>query len=318
MEQELTGKVYDIQGFSVHDGPGIRTTVFFKGCPLRCPWCHSPESQQFFTQLSWMSARCPGLDTCSNCIDICRKAAIAPQDGAHDDGSGNLIRRIRIDRSVCDNCGDCVPTCNRRALEMCGTDYTLEALLGRVLKDVAFYEQSGGGVTLSGGEPLCQPAFVLSFLTALKERRVHTALDTTGHADFDIIKSALPLTDLFLYDLKHMDSERHREATGVPNERILENAAKIAASGGKIQIRIPIIPDFNDSEENIQSTGSFCRSLGEAVVLIQLLPYHNLGAMKHLRIGHGGMLLEANPPKDKAISKIKGILESFGLAVSVH
>jgi len=318
MTKEITGKVYDIQGFSVHDGPGIRTTVFFKGCPLRCPWCHSPESQQFDSQLSWMSARCPGLEICRECIDVCRKGAIVPQEPASDDRTGALIRRIRIDRSVCDDCGDCVLACTRKALETCGTDYTLASLVERVLKDVPFYEQSGGGVTLSGGEPLCQPSFVLQFLQALKQNRIHTALDTTGYAAFDILERALPLTDLFLYDLKHMDSARHRDATGVPNGLILENAEKIAGSGGKIQIRIPVIPNFNDSEENIRATGSFCRSLGKAVVLIQLLPYHSLGAMKHLRIGSGNVVLEADPPADKAVSKIKRILESFGLAVTVH
>jgi pyruvate formate lyase activating enzyme len=201
---------------------------------------------------------------------------------------------------------------------MCGTDYALSALMGRVLKDVPFYEQSGGGVTLSGGEPLCQPDFVLRFLQALKENRIHTALDTTGYADFETIERVLPLTDLFLYDLKHMDSDRHRKATGVPNGLILENAAKIAGLGGKMQIRVPIIPDFNDSEEHIRQIGSFCGSLGQAVVLVQLLPYHNLGVMKHLRIGDRNVVLEADPPPDSAVSRIKRLLEGYGLAVTVH
>lgn len=318
MKKELTGKAYDIQGFSVQDGPGIRTTVFMKGCPLLCPWCHSPESQAFHDQLLWMSMKCAGLDACTKCMDACARGAISSGKTVETAATQELIRHIRIDRTLCDNCGDCAEVCYRNALIMCGTDYTVESLLDRLLKDRPFYEQSGGGVTISGGEPLCQPEFVSRLLERLKECGVHTAVDTTGHAQYDIVKTFLPHTDLFLYDLKHMDSRLHEKATGVPNGLILENARNIAKNGGKMQIRIPVIPDFNDSEESIRETGVFCRSLGEAVTIIQLLPYHNLGVMKYPRIDDDRLVLETEPLSDGRINSLKALLENLGLSVTVH
>ncbi len=318
MTKKLTGKVYDIQGFSVQDGPGIRTTVFFKGCPLRCPWCHSPESQQFHTQLSWISMRCVGLDECTKCLDACTKEAISPGKTTPHAVTQEPVRHIHIDRTICDNCGDCAKVCYRNALYMCGTDYTVEDLLDRLLKDKPFYDQSGGGVTISGGEPLSQSEFVLRLLQRLKECDISTAVDTTGYTQYDIIKRILPYTDLFLYDLKHMDSATHKRVTGVPNEPILANAEKIANDGGKMQIRIPVIPEFNDSEKSIRETGKFCLSLGEAVTVIQLLPYHNLGVIKYQRIDDSKPVLEAKSPSDEKIQSLKEVLEKLGLPVTVH
>ncbi len=318
MAKEITGKVYDIQGFSLQDGPGIRTTVFLKGCPLRCPWCHSPESQEFYAQLSWISMRCPGVEKCGKCLDACSKKAISPGKLIKHPTTQEEIRHIRIDRSVCDNCGDCAAGCYPKALYVCGTDYTVEELAERVCKDIPFYENSGGGVTVSGGEPLCQPEFLRQLLRRLKGLGIHTALDTSGYAPFEIIESMLPYTDLFLYDLKHMDSGWHKTVTGVPNELILENAEKIANAGSQMQIRIPIIPDFNDSETSIRDTGMFCRALGEAVTSIQLLPYHNWGVMKHQRINDRKVVLEAEPPSDEKIRSLKKLLENLGLPVTVH
>ena len=318
MKKQLTGKVYDIQGFSVQDGPGIRTTVFLKGCPLRCPWCHSPESQEFFTQLSWLAMRCPGIENCGNCINACTKNAISPGRIVRDAVTQKDITHIHIDRTICDNCGDCTKVCYHQSLYLCGTDYTIEELLDRLKKDIPFYEESGGGVTVSGGEPLSQPKFTLQLLKGLKELGINTALDTTGHATWEFIEQVMPYTHLFLYDLKHMDSEQHRIVIGVKNDLILENAKKIAEAGGKMQIRIPVIPSFNDSEENIRITGEFCKSLGDGVTLIQLLPYHNLGAMKYQRIDDSKQVLEAAPPSDQRIQSLKEILDDMGLPVTVH
>jgi pyruvate formate lyase activating enzyme len=318
MENELTGKIYDIQGFSVQDGPGIRTTVFLKGCPLRCPWCHSPESQQFHPQLSWISMRCPGIEKCGKCIAACAKRGISPGRLARHPATQEEIRHIQIDRSLCDSCGNCAAVCFHKALYICGTDYTVEELVKRVSKDKPFYEQSGGGVTVSGGEPLSQPDFTLQLLKRLKESGIHTALDTSGFAPFEAFRNVLPYTDLFLYDLKHIDNEQHKIVVGVPNGLILENASRIANEGAKIQVRIPVIPDFNDSEESIREIGMFCKSLGEAVTVIQLLPYHNLGVMKYLRIDDSKKVLEAEPPSDEHIRSLKELLEGLGLPVTVH
>jgi len=318
MKKQLTGKVYDIQGFSVQDGPGIRTTVFLKGCPLRCPWCHSPESQQFHAQLSWMAMRCAGIEKCGKCLDVCSRRAISPGKIVQHPATQENIGHIQIDRSLCDNCGDCAAVCYHKALYICGTDYTVEELLERVSKDKPFYEHSGGGVTISGGEPLCQPEFTRQMLRRLKKAGIHTALDTSGYASYEIMESVLPYTDLFLYDLKHMDSAQHKAVVGVPNELILANAQKLARAGAKMQIRIPVIPDFNDSEESVRETGVFCRSLGEAVTIIQLLHYHNLGVMKYQRIDDSRIVLEAKPPSDEAIRSLKELLENLGLPVTVH
>jgi len=318
MKKELTGKVYDIQGFSVQDGPGIRTTIFMKGCPLRCPWCHSPESQQFHAQLSWISTRCVGIEECGKCLDVCSKQAIAPGKTIPNPSTLEPVHHIQINRNICDNCGECAAVCYRDALYICGTDYTVEELLDRVLKDRPFYDQSGGGVTISGGEPLSQPEFVHRLLKRLKESGIHAALDTTGYAPYDSIKQVLPYTDLFLYDLKHMDSRQHKIVTGVSNELILENVQKIAKDGGKIQVRIPVIPDFNDSKESFKAIGLFCKSLGDAVTVIQMLPYHNLGVMKYPRIDNSNIVLEAEPPSDHKINILKKLLEDQGLPVTVH
>jgi pyruvate formate lyase activating enzyme len=318
MEKQVTGRIYDIQGFSVQDGPGIRTTVFLKGCPLRCPWCHSPESQQFFPQLCWIAMRCPGMAKCGKCLRACARGAISPGIMAQHAVTHEELQLVKIDRSICNHCGDCAAVCYQKALYICGTDYNAEEIVTRVCRDIPFYENSGGGVTFSGGEPLCQPEFLQKVLETLKGRGVHTAVDTTGHVEWSVIESILPCTDLFLFDLKHMDSEQHRIATGVGNELILDNAKKIAEAGGKMQIRIPVIPQFNDSEENMRETGLFCESLGPAVTVSQLLPYHNLGVMKYQRIDDSRLALEAAPPSDEKIHFLKQLLEQMGLPVTVH
>lgn len=318
MNKKLTGKVYDIQGFSVQDGPGIRTTVFLKGCPLRCPWCHSPESQQFHSQLSWIAMRCIGIEKCGKCLSACQKGAVTSGDKIRHMVTKENIQHVHVDRNICDNCGDCAAVCYPDALFMCGTDYNVDELVEKLSRDMPFFEQSGGGVTVSGGEALSQPEFTLALLKRLKERGISTALDTTGFSKYENIEAVLPYTDLFLYDLKHMRSDQHKAVIGVPNEIILENAKKIAEAGGKIQVRIPVIPRFNDSEENIRETGEFCKSLGDAVTVIQLLPYHNLGVMKYQRISNDRKVLEAPVPGDEKIQSLKNILEDLGLPVTVH
>jgi pyruvate formate lyase activating enzyme len=262
--------------------------------------------------------KCVGIEKCGKCLEACSRGAISPGKIKKHPVKQEDIRHIHIDRTACDNCGDCADICYSKALYICGTDYTVKEMVERLSKDIPFYEESGGGVTVSGGEPLSQPEFTLELLKSLKEHGINTALDTTGHAKYGFIEQVLQYTDLFLYDLKHMDSEQHRIVIGVDNRLILENAKKIAAAGGIMQIRIPVIPNFNDSEGNIRETGEFCKTLGEAVTLIQLLPYHNLGVMKYQRIDDSKKVMEAPLPSDKKIQAFKKILEDMGLSVTVH
>lgn len=317
-EKVLTGRLYDVQGFSVQDGPGVRTTAFLKGCPLRCPWCHSPESQAFYKQLSWMSMRCLGTDACKQrCIKACPKGAIELGDIKKDAKTGADLQLIYIKRDLCDNCGKCVDACYAGALYLCGKDYTVDELVNRLLQDKNFYERSGGGVTISGGEALCQLDFVIEVLKRLKKEKIHTALDTTGYAEWGKVAKTMPYVDLYLYDIKHMNSEKHKTVVGVPNEVILSNALKLANNGKKLHIRIAVIPMFNHDEKNIRDTAEFCQKLGDAVEVIQLLPYHNLGVMKYFRISDKPVA-EATPPSDAYMEKLKRIFEEYGLPVTIH
>jgi pyruvate formate lyase activating enzyme len=346
-----TGTIYDIQGFSVQDGPGIRTTVFLKGCPLRCPWCHSPESQRFDIQLSWQSRKCIGTRECGLCLTVCPRGALRPApvpeaasdgtdrtDGMPAQGPAALVtagdgvfaaecpvapvdagvRLIEVDWDRCDDCGLCAEHCPAGALSMWGKSYTVSEVVTRVLRDRPFFEKSGGGVTISGGEPFSQPRFTLALLQALKQEGLHTALDTTGFASWGVLERALPFVDLFLLDLKNMDSGLHKAVVGVHNERILDNARRLAAAGASMQIRVPVIPRFNDSGSDMRALGAFVAGLGDAVTLVQLLPYHAMGVPKWERIKHDGPVLEAAAPSDKRIAELRAILEEYDLPVQVH
>ena len=319
MPQEISGLVYDIQPFSVQDGPGIRTTVFLKGCPLHCPWCHSPESQSFKPQLSWIAMRCIGTAVCEeNCIKACSKNAIELGPVGEDAMTQQPIQYVHVKRDVCDDCGDCTSVCYPKALYICGTRYTVEEIMAKVRPDRAYFERSGGGVTISGGEALSQIDFTVALLKQLKAEGFHTAVDTTGFAPWKSVEATLPYTDLYLYDLKHMDSEVHQRFTGVPNELIKENVKRLADAGGKLQIRIPVIPQFNDSEDNIRRTAEFCLTLGgEAVTVVQLLPYHNLGVTKYLRISDN-VVPEATPPSDERMEEFKKIFTDLGIPAMIH
>ncbi len=315
---EPVGTIYDIQGFSVHDGPGIRTTVFLKGCPLQCPWCHSPESQRFDIQLSWQWRKCVGTSACGLCLASCPRGAIHRGEVVPSAAAVEGLQLIEVDWRLCDDCGLCAEACPAAALSMWGKEYTVSEVVARVLRDRPFFEKSGGGVTVSGGEPFSQSDFTLALLEALKKEGVHTALDTTGYASWSLVERSLPYVDLFLLDLKHMDSHTHREAVGVPNETILENARRIAVAGGKIQVRIPLIPRYNDSNVDIEAAGELVSELGEAVTVVQLLPYHAMGVPKWERIRHAGPILEAAAPTDERVDELRAIMERYASNVQVH
>lgn len=267
----MHGTVFDIQRFSVHDGPGIRTTVFLKGCPLRCRWCHNPESLDQRPQLAFDAERCIG---CGRCVRACPNDVHRPADGNH-----------IIDRAACRLCGVCVRDCPARALEIVGRDLTVNEVLGEVLKDQAFYGPSGGGLTISGGEPLMQPTFTEEILRSAKERAgLHCCLDTCGHAPKDRLERVRPYVDLFLYDVKETDSNRHKTLTGVPNEQILANLELLHDSGARIIVRLPLIAGLNDSAEHFAGVAELATRMPH-LDGFEVMPYHRLGEGKLRRIG---------------------------------
>jgi pyruvate formate lyase activating enzyme len=266
----LRGVTFNVQRFSTEDGPGIRTTVFFKGCPLRCAWCHNPEGISPRPELIWYDVRCIGA---RDCLRAC------PVDALELTAQG-----MRINRQRCDACGACAEACPAAALEVIGRTWTPEALLAEVQKDTIFYETSGGGVTLSGGEPMMQADFVLAFLGLCREAGLHAALDTCGAAAWARYKQVLPLVDLVLYDLKIYDANCHQDGTGVDNCTILDNARRIAETGQPMWIRTPVIPGYTANVENIAALAKFIADELPTVQRWDLLAYTNLGQPKYHRL----------------------------------
>ncbi|MHA1265037.1 MAG: glycyl-radical enzyme activating protein [Candidatus Helarchaeota archaeon] len=275
MTEAEKGYIFQIQKMSTEDGPGIRTTVFFKLCPLRCVWCHNPESIFKEPSIQWFKNKCIG---CKTCVEIC------PQHAIKLDKTG-----IHIDRTKCKCCGTCVEECPSTALRKLGEYRSLEDLFKEVEKDKVYYEKSQGGITVSGGEPTLQPDFIEKFLRVCKNAGFHTALDTCGYANREIYKRLLPYVDLVLYDLKEIDSTRHQEFTGVPNEKILANAIWLAdqleRQGKELWIRTPLIPGFTATEENIRGIGNFIvTKLDNKVARWDLLAFNNLAQAKYERM----------------------------------
>ena len=316
--ENVAGHIYDIQGYAVHDGPGIRTTVFTKGCPLQCLWCHSPESQRHEFELGYLPIKCLGTELCQNaCIDICPERAVlkkSPEQAL--DGSG-AIQKAEIDRAKCDGCLKCADVCITKALYASGREATVGEVYDRVSKDRGFF-QKGGGVTISGGEPMAQFAFTLNLAKRLKDGGLHVCLDTTGYADTKLFEEILPFIDLFLYDIKHMDTAMHKKLTGVGNELILSNARYLADNGAALQIRVPVIPKLTDKEIDLQRTAEFCASLGEAVKLVQLLPYHKTGRMKYERLGWRYKLTNVEPPEESFMLKMLEMFRGKGLNCQLY
>jgi pyruvate formate lyase activating enzyme len=318
VNKEPVGKVFDIQGFTVNDGPGVRTEIFLKGCPLRCLWCHSPESQAPYSQVAWYEVRCIGVEDCGDCLKVCPQGALKKGKVIYSKTQKAEIQIIELDREACDNCGKCTEVCQAEALAMAGKDMTVAELMARIDKDRPFFRKSGGGVTISGGEPMLQHRFTGALLKECKNQGLHTCLDTSGYAKWEHYKDILQYVDLVLYDIKHMDTEQSRVLTGVPNELILENARKMAANGTALQIRIPVIPGYNDSEENLRAASQFCVELGPAVKLVQILPYHRLGAVKYERLQKKYALASLEPPNNEHMENCKKLIESYGLKVQIH
>ena len=269
IDYEKTGIVFNIQKFSVHDGPGIRTIVFFKGCPLACKWCSNPESQTAQPVVMLNPRNCV---KCGKCQPACLRGAI------------DYSRRGYIDREQCVNCGHCASVCYAHALVVSGKTMTVAAVMEEVRKDAVHYRRSQGGVTLSGGEPLLQADFAGELLKACQAHGWHTAIETTGFATEESLLKVIPYVDMVLLDIKHIDAELHKEGTGITNEVILRNALKIAAMAKETIVRVPVIPGFNDDARSIRLICEFAKYL-KGVREIHLLPYHKLGANKYESLG---------------------------------
>lgn len=299
---DVKGTIFDIKRYAIHDGHGIRTTVFFKGCSLRCRWCHNPESLNMSSELFLRMARCVG---CGQCIDICPTGAISLADDV-----------IVTNADKCIQCCQCAEVCVPAAREIAGEIISVSDVLARVEKDIMFYETSGGGVTISGGEPLCQPDFLCGILAACKNRGISTAVDTTCYAPREVIARVSEYTDLFLCDIKHIDDKTHQRITGVSNELILENIKYLVDTGNEIIIRMPCIPGYNDSIENIDATGEFVALL-KGEVIIEVLRYNEGGCEKSGRLIGAAVIEAADNSKPQDINAVAGRLKKFGLKVKV-
>ena len=291
----MEAMIFDIKRFAVHDGDGIRTTVFFKGCPLRCIWCHNPEGLSGKPALSFTERKCV---FCGRCALVCP---------CHIISNGKHIFR----RENCTACGKCVPSCPADTLCVYGKKISEEELLKILLEDRDFYETSGGGITLSGGECLLQAEFCTRLLKRCKEENLRTAVDTCGFVPFESLLAVKPYTDRFLYDVKAFDEEVHTRCTGVSNRLILENLKKLDESGAEIEIRIPFVPDCNDTE--IEKIGEFLAGLSN-VVGVRVLAYHNLAAAKYRALGLPDTLPKILPEKD-ALSRAEETMRGKGLTV---
>ena len=297
-----TGRVFNIQRCSLHDGPGIRTTVFLKGCPLSCSWCHNPEGIEDAPVVMIYADRCLG---CRECGEVCPI-----------EGGGAAPAGEPWDRSLCIGCGSCVEVCPADARELAGREYEVGELVDALERDRVFFDASGGGVTFSGGEPLAQATFLIDCLRECRRRGLRTAVDTCGLAPLETLRAVARLTDLVLYDLKHMDPVRHRAATGADNRLILDNLRALSSTQVELWVRIPLVPGFNDDPVNIERAGRFLDQL-EGRQRIFVLPYHDLAGGKRERMEEPGERAVVRPPDEDEVLAIAEMLSRHDLDVTV-
>jgi pyruvate formate lyase activating enzyme len=301
--EKMMGLIYNLQRFAIHDGPGIRTLVYMKGCPIRCLWCSSPQTQKSAFELLHIENLC---QQCGRCAEIC------PVDAITLSAEVGVV----IDRKRCTLCKDCVEACLNRAYEFAGRFMSVEELLEEVKKDSPFYRRSNGGVTVGGGEPTMQHEFVAEFLKRCRQSYIHTAMEKCGYAKWEHLEKILAHLDLVYFDIKHMDPRVHKELTGVANERILENTRRAAVLLPVI-VRITTVPGYNDSRENITATARFAAELGEKLQRVELLPYHLFGTQTYGRLGRAYQLQGVEPPSDDHMKRLKMIVESCGVKVQI-
>lgn len=296
--KDKTGNVFQIQHFSIHDGPGIRSTVFLKGCPLRCVWCHNPEGQQSVNRIVFVQDKCRLCGACSR-VCPCNCHVITQTHTFH--------------AELCRNCGACAAACPFGAMQQLGEQMTAEAVLREVCKDQSYFEASGGGITLSGGEPTMQPEFLLAVLKLAGQRKLHRAVETCGYAPWETFASIAPETDLFLFDCKETDSDRHLALTGVPLDGILENLRRLHDTGAKILLRCPIVPGCNERQEHFEALARLCSELPR-LQGIELLAYHSLGVSKAERYGFERQKRFEVPDKER-LKRWNALLRSLGAPV---
>ncbi|MEK6647270.1 MAG: glycyl-radical enzyme activating protein [Candidatus Firestonebacteria bacterium] len=299
-KKTITGFVFDIQQFSLHDGPGIRTTVFLKGCSLRCFWCQNPEGLTVKSELQFFATRCIG---CGSCFRVCTNKVHIIENGKH------IIKRER-----CMQCGKCVDECFARALIMVGKEMTSDEVVKVVIQDKMFYSLSGGGVTLSGGEPVLQSEFAYEILKKCKNNNIHTAIETALNFKWDNIKVLLSVLDIVIMDIKHIDSKKHQEATGVSNKLILENAKRLSKEKIPIIIRVPVIPLFNDNVGDIKKITDFAKDFPN-LLYIELLPFHRLGESKYETLGLFCNTKKSIAPDKTKMLKFANIVRNVGIRV---
>ena len=299
---QLQGMVSSLERFATHDGPGIRTTVYMKGCPLKCVWCSSPHTQNRAPEILFNDIRCHAVGKCAT---ACPEDAIQISED-----------QLFIDRKLCNACGECVDACTNRAMEISGQSMSVAELFREVEKDSAFYRRSNGGVTVGGGELTMQSEFVSAFLKECRDNYIHTAIETCGFSKWPLLESVLQYVDLMYIDIKHMDDERHRELTGVPNQLILENTRKASEMCALI-IRIPVVPGCNDSDENIRATSRFAAELGAGFQHIELLPYHQLGIHRYAQLGKPYILEELESPDDDHMQRLQDLVKSEGITAEI-
>ena len=295
-----TPYIFNIQKFSTHDGDGVRTTIFFKGCPLRCMWCHNPESQHYYKELIFHHHKCTA---CGRCVAKCKQGANSIVDG-----------KIVFDRSKCTACGVCTDWCITEARELAGKEYTVDALVKEAMKDKIFYEQSGGGVTLSGGEVMASQHmdYVEEVCRKLHENGVSVFIDTSGYTDYENLKRILPYVDVFLYDIKVMDPEDHKKYIGVDNSLIFENLKKLSDEGAGLYIRLPIIQQVNATDEHIESVIHFLKENNIHARQVNLLPYHDIGKGKYASLDMEYHDDEMSVPVSELMEHFKSMFEEQG------